>query len=147
MSSCNYKTLLGRTCMYAKSLQLCPTLCNPMDYSPPGSLSMGFSRQEHWSGLPCSPPWDLLSLRDRSHIYSSSDITDGFLTAEPWGQALENSGPTTILMSGLSHLLLSLICCLWPFLCHTTISLQSYDGWSMWTNDEGLMSPDHEGQH
>ena len=42
---------------------------------------------------------------------------------------------------------LSLICCLWPFLCHTTISLQSYDGWSMWTNDEGLMSPDHEGQH
>ena len=29
--------------------QLCPTLCNPMDCSPPGS-SMGFSRQEHWSG-------------------------------------------------------------------------------------------------
>ena len=71
-----------------------------------GPLSKRFSRQEHWSGLPCSPPWDLLSLRDRSHIYSSSDITDGFLTAEPWGQALENSGPTTILMSGLSHLLL-----------------------------------------
>ena len=46
--------------MYAKSLQLCPTLCNPMDYSPPGSLSMGFSKQEHWSGLTCSPPWDLL---------------------------------------------------------------------------------------
>ena len=22
-------------------------------------LSMGFSRQEHWTGLPCSPPWDL----------------------------------------------------------------------------------------
>ena len=22
-------------------------------------LSMGFSRQEHWSGLPCSPPGDL----------------------------------------------------------------------------------------
>ena len=21
-------------------------------------LSMGFSRQEHWSGLPCSPPGD-----------------------------------------------------------------------------------------
>ena len=24
-----------------------------------GSLSMGFSRQEYWSGLPCSPPGDL----------------------------------------------------------------------------------------
>ena len=22
-------------------------------------LSLGFSRQEHWSGLPCSPPGDL----------------------------------------------------------------------------------------
>ena len=22
-------------------------------------LSMGFSRQEHWSGLPCHPPGDL----------------------------------------------------------------------------------------
>ena len=27
--------------------------------SPPGSLPMGFSRQEHWSGLPCPPPGDL----------------------------------------------------------------------------------------
>ena len=26
--------------------QLCLTLCNPMDYSPPGSLAMEFSRQE-----------------------------------------------------------------------------------------------------
>ena len=24
-----------------------------------GPLSMGFSRQEYWSGLPCSPPEDL----------------------------------------------------------------------------------------
>ena len=23
------------------------------------SLSIGFSRQEYWSGLPCPPPWDL----------------------------------------------------------------------------------------
>ena len=72
-----------------------------------GPLSKRFSRQEHWSGLLCSPPRDLLSLRVRSHIYSSSDTASGFLTAEPRGQALENSGPTTILMSGLGHLLLS----------------------------------------
>ena len=33
-------------------------LCNPMDCSqaPP---SMGFSRPEYWSGLPCPPPGDL----------------------------------------------------------------------------------------
>ena len=37
--------------------QLCLTLCDPMDYSPP--LSMGFSRQEYWSGLPFPSPGDL----------------------------------------------------------------------------------------
>ena len=26
-------------CVHAKSLQPCPTLCDPMDYSPPGSFS------------------------------------------------------------------------------------------------------------
>ena len=32
--------------------QSCPTLHDPMDCSPPGSSSMGFSRQEYWSGVP-----------------------------------------------------------------------------------------------
>ena len=40
----------------AKSLQSCPTLCNPIDSSPPGSAVPGFSRQEHWSGLPFPSP-------------------------------------------------------------------------------------------
>ena len=30
-------------------------------------LSMGFSRQEYWSGLPCPPP-ESLSTRDQTHI-------------------------------------------------------------------------------
>ena len=42
----------------AKSLQSCPTLCDPIDGSPPGSPlpSLGFSKQEHWSGLPFPSP-------------------------------------------------------------------------------------------
>ena len=40
----------------AKSLQSCPMLCDPIDGSPPGSPSLGFSRQEHWSGLPFPSP-------------------------------------------------------------------------------------------
>ena len=40
----------------AKSLQSCPTLCNPIDGSPPGSPVLGFFRQEHWSGLPFPSP-------------------------------------------------------------------------------------------
>ena len=94
--------------MHAKSLQSCPTLCNPIDSSPPGSPvpgilqartlewvaisfsnarkwkvkvkslscirllatpwtaayqalpSMGFSRQEYWSGVPLPSPIGLL---------------------------------------------------------------------------------------
>ena len=46
----------GGSGLVAKS---CLTLCNPMDCSPQGSLSMGFSRKEYWSGLPCPSPGDL----------------------------------------------------------------------------------------
>ena len=35
------------TCVDAKLLQSCLTLCNPMDSSTPGSAVMGFSRQEY----------------------------------------------------------------------------------------------------
>ena len=47
-------------CACTKSLHLCLTLCDPMDCSPPGT--MGFSRQEYWSGLPCPLPGDLVDL-------------------------------------------------------------------------------------
>ena len=39
--------------------QLYLALGDPVDYSPPGPLSVGFSRQEYWSGLPCPPPGHL----------------------------------------------------------------------------------------
>ena len=45
-----------RLLLAAKSLQSCPTLCNPIDGSPPGSPYLGFSRQEHWSGLSFPSP-------------------------------------------------------------------------------------------
>ena len=40
----------------AKSLQSCPTLCDPIDGSHQAPLSLGFSRQEHGSGLPFPSP-------------------------------------------------------------------------------------------
>ena len=36
----------------AKSLQSCPTLCDPIDVAHQAPQSLGFSRQEHWSRLP-----------------------------------------------------------------------------------------------
>ena len=44
------------TAAAVKSLQSCPTLCDPIDSNLPGSPSLGFSRQEHWSGLPFPSP-------------------------------------------------------------------------------------------
>ena len=43
---------------YAKSLQSCSTLCDPMDCSCQAFLS----RQEYWNGLPCPLPGDLPNL-------------------------------------------------------------------------------------
>ena len=37
-------------------IQSCPTLRNPMDCSLPGPPSMGFARQEYWSGVPFPSP-------------------------------------------------------------------------------------------
>ena len=39
-------------------IQSCPTLWDPMTVAHQAPLSMGFSRQEYWSGLPCPPPGD-----------------------------------------------------------------------------------------
>ena len=37
----------------------CIQLCHTMDCSHQAPLSVGFSRQEYWSGLLCPPPGDL----------------------------------------------------------------------------------------
>ena len=45
--------------MCAKSLQSCLTPCKPMTVVYQAPLSMGFFKQEYWSGSPCPPPGDL----------------------------------------------------------------------------------------
>ena len=52
---------LGADCYTAcaEPLRLCSTLCDTIDCNPPGSSVHGFSRQEHWSGLPFPSPGDL----------------------------------------------------------------------------------------
>ena len=43
-------------CMHAKSLQLCPTLCDPIDGSPPGSSVHGIlqARTLEWVAISSS---------------------------------------------------------------------------------------------
>ena len=61
----------------------CLTLCDPMDCSPPGSTSMGFSRQEYWSGLPLASPGDL---PDPGTEPRSPALEADALTSEPPGK-------------------------------------------------------------
>ena len=56
MHTCMYKKEFIHACSVTKS---CPSLCNPLYHSLQALLSMGFSRQEYWSGLPCSVPGDV----------------------------------------------------------------------------------------
>ena len=130
----------------AKSLQSCPTLCDPIDGSPPGSaapgilqartlewvaisfsnawkwkvkvkslsrarllptpwtaayqapLSLGFSRQEYWSGVPLPSPWK------KSNPFHTDFNNEGYFLAQIIGypEIEWNSGFT-----GLSNLTMS----------------------------------------
>ena len=51
-------------------------------------LSMGFPRQEHWSGLPCPPPDDLFH-PGINRVSCGSCIASSFFAAEPLGKPLE----------------------------------------------------------
>ena len=64
----------------AKSLQLCPTLCNPMDCSQ-APLFMGFfSRQKYWSGLLYPPPGDLSNQGMEAMPLASPALAGRFFT-------------------------------------------------------------------
>ena len=64
--------------MYAKLLQSCLTLCRPLTRACQAPLSMGFSRQEYWSGLPCPPPGDLPKLGIKPVSLLSPALADRF---------------------------------------------------------------------
>ena len=75
--------------MYAKSFELCATLCDPMDCTRQAPLSMGFSRQEYQSGLPCPLPGDLPDPGIEPMSLMSPALAGRFFTTSaPW-EALE----------------------------------------------------------
>ena len=65
----------------AKSLQSCPTLCDPVDGSPPDSTVHGDSPgKKHWSGFLHSPPGDLPDPEDEPASLPSPTLAGGFFT-------------------------------------------------------------------
>ena len=64
-------------CQVVKS---CPTLCDPMDCSPPGSSVHGILQATHRSGLPCPPPGDLPDLGIKPASLTSPALAGKFFT-------------------------------------------------------------------
>ena len=72
-----------------KSLFSCSVMSNsvtPWTVACQAPLSMGFPRQEYWSGLPFSPPGDL---PDPGIKPASPALAGGFFTAQPPGKPRE----------------------------------------------------------
>ena len=65
-------------------VQLCATLWTIPRQAP---LSMGFSRQDYWSGLPCLPPGDLPNLGTEPRALKSPALTGGFFTTSSTWEA------------------------------------------------------------
>ena len=74
-----------------------------MDYSPPDPLSMGFSRQEYWSGLPCPSPGDLPDAGIEPASLMSPDLAGKFFTTSATWEAPGE--------------LIHLVIVSWPFQC------------------------------
>ena len=75
-------------CICAKSLQLYLTLCNPKGtVACQAPLSMGFSRQEYWSGLPHLPPGDLPDPGIKPMSLMSPTLAGRFFTANATWEA------------------------------------------------------------
>ena len=74
-----------------------------MDYSQPYPLSMGFPRQEYWSGLPFPPPGDLHDPGMEPASPESPALAGGFFTTETPGKPLKRQ----VLVCVLSRLAMS----------------------------------------
>ena len=99
--------------MHAKSFQSCLIICNPMDcVAHQVPLSMGFSRQEYWSGLPCPPPGNLPNPGIEPAFLTSPALTGRFFTTSAtWEnpqvdlQRLKQALTTDPISKTLRHLL------------------------------------------
>ena len=74
--------LMTSLCCYCLVSQLCPTLCNPIDYSPPGSSVLGILQARILCGLPFSIPGDLPQSRDQTCLLQVPCIAGRFFTTE-----------------------------------------------------------------
>ena len=71
----------------AKLLQSCPTLCNPIDGSPPGSPIPGIlhARTLEWVAISFSNAWKWkVKVKSLSHVWHQAHPSMGFSRQEYW---------------------------------------------------------------
>ena len=78
-------------CLYPLSFYACVLSCVwlfaiPWTVAHQAPLSMGFFRQDYWSGLPFPPPEGSSQPRDRTHVFSISCLAGKFFTPQSLGK-------------------------------------------------------------
>ena len=63
--------------------QSCATLVTPWTVALQAPVSMGFPRQEYWSGLPFPSPGELPNPGIETESLTSPALAGGFFTTEP----------------------------------------------------------------
>ena len=74
-------------CVLAKLLSHVRLFVTPWTVAPQAPLSMGFSRQEYWRGLPCPPPGDLPDPGIESASLTSPLLAGEFFTTSATWEA------------------------------------------------------------
>ena len=91
----------GGDSLVAKS---CPTLATPWTVAHQAPLSMGFSRQECWSGLPFPPPDDRPNPRIKPGSLTSPALAGGlFTTRATWEAQIINMAQQIGQFDELTH--------------------------------------------
>ena len=109
----------------AKSLHLCPTLCDPIDGSPPGSPVPGIlqARILEWVAISLSNVWKWrMKVKSLSHVRllatpwtaaHQAPPSTGFSRQEYWS-GVPLPYLTIITISSMKQLILIVAVCLWP---------------------------------
>ena len=84
---CNVTTLFMHMCVCSATSDLSNS-ATPWTVAHQAPLSMGFSRQEYWRGLPCPPPWDLPNPGIEPRSLMSPALAGQFFTTSATGEAL-----------------------------------------------------------
>ena len=84
-----YYSVSAAAAAAAKSLQSCPTLWDPIDGSHQAPPSLGFSKQEYWSGLPFPSP---MPESEKWKVKSESEVPQSYPTlSDPMDCSLPGS--------------------------------------------------------